>query len=168
MDTIYAVPPASTTTHKLFCDSEAAQRTSLASHIFATSGVRAQDIGHLALSDPNGVSPFALSLTNRQLALNNGAAFGFPPLAYHLFSVTRDAQKLPLGGRFTDATSIFEFYSLVTSYRAVATFVDYFAIGCGDASQHHLLHLADITVPVLYVGYAGGFGKEGLYTPTLL
>jgi hypothetical protein len=29
-------------------------------------------------------------------------------------------------------------------------------------------HLRDITVPTLYVGYAGGFGKDGLYTATLL
>lgn len=29
-------------------------------------------------------------------------------------------------------------------------------------------HLAEITVPVLYVGAAGGFGEAGVYTTTLL
>jgi len=29
-------------------------------------------------------------------------------------------------------------------------------------------HLADITVPVLYVGAGGGFGAFGVYTTTLL
>lgn len=168
MDTIYALPASSTAVRKLFCDSEAGQRASIANGTFALSGVRGQDTGRFALENPNGVSPLQPPLTNRQLALNNAAAFGFPPLAYHLFAVTRNAQGQPADGRFTDTTSIFEFYSLVTSYRAVATFVDYFAIACGDAGQHHLAHLSDITVPVLYVGYAGGFGKEGLYTPTLL
>lgn len=168
MDTIYALPASSTVARKLFCDAEAAQRTNIAHGVFAASGVRGQDIGRFALENPGGMSPLAPPLTNRQLALNNAASFGFPPLAYHMFAVTRNPQGQPNGGRFSDESSIFEFYALVTSYRAVATFVDYFAIGCGDASQHHLAHLGDITVPVLYVGYAGGFGKEGLYTTTLL
>lgn len=168
MDTVYALPGESTTMRTLVCNAEAAQRATLAKGIFAASGLRGSDIGRLALADPEGVSPFAPPLTNRQLALNNAAAFGFPPLAYHLYGVTRNAEGQPTEGRFTDTTSIFASLSLATSYRAVATFVDYFAIPCGDASQHHLAHLADVTIPVLYVGYAGGFGREGLHTLTLL
>jgi hypothetical protein len=92
MDTIYALPSESAVTRKLFCDSEAAQRAGIASGVFATSGARGQDVGRFALDNPNGVSPFSPTLTNRQVALNNGAAFGFPPLAYHLFAVTRNAR----------------------------------------------------------------------------
>lgn len=168
MDTVYALPAESAAMRTVVCNAEAAQRANLAGGIFAASGLRGQEIGRLALTDPDGVSPFASPLTNRQVALNTAAAFGFPPLAYHLYGVTRNALGQPIDGRFTETMHIFESSALATSYRAIATFIDYFAIPCGDASQHHLAYLGNITVPVLYVGYAGGFGREGLHTLDLL
>jgi pimeloyl-ACP methyl ester carboxylesterase len=168
MDTVYALAGDSTTMRTVVCNAEAAQRAAFANGSFAASGVRGRDIGRLALDDPDGVSPFSPPLTNRQLALNNASAFAFPPTGYHTFAVTRNALGQPVEGRFTETTAVFEALSSASSYRAVATFVDYFAIPCGDASQHHRDRLGDITLPVLYIGYAGGFGKEGLHTLTLL
>jgi len=39
---------------------------------------------------------------------------------------------------------------------------------CGEEDLPYNDHLAEITVPVLYVGAAGGWGEYGLYVTTLL
>ena len=45
---------------------------------------------------------------------------------------------------------------------------DTYTISCGEIPTPFDDHLNDITVPVLYVGAGGGFGRNGLYTLTLL
>lgn len=48
------------------------------------------------------------------------------------------------------------------------TYFSYGALWCGTAPLPLVDHIADITVPLFYLGAAGGFGDHGLYSTTLV
>ena len=53
------------------------------------------------------------------------------------------------------------------SFQSLGDTIDGEALWCGDDTPYDD-HLEEITIPVFYVGAAGGFGKYGVYTTTLL
>ena len=58
-------------------------------------------------------------------------------------------------------------------HQPVRIFLDANAVMCGEQGGLQLDspwddHLAEITVPVFYVGAAGGFGAPGIYNTTIL
>jgi hypothetical protein len=50
----------------------------------------------------------------------------------------------------------------------LGTRIDLESVVCGQSVVTHDDHLAQIKVPTLYVGAAGGFGEYGSYTQSLL
>ena len=176
VDTWFKVQdPAFRATMCDFADSTAAD---LAAGIYAYNRDVFIQLGQLAITDPNGVSPiFGPPYTNLDASLTVGAAYYQlnPPNTYAEFYHF-------VGGTFPDGniwgipnglvyTSIPEWNNFLVSashFEAVRMIYDTYTISCGAVSTPFDNHLSDITVPVLYVGAGGGFGSNGLYTLTFL
>lgn len=141
-------------------------------------GAMVRTVGFLAATDPNGVVANP-PLTNRQTALFLGAATfaalgaASPVPTYHHFAGQLDpATQLPTALTWTAEPVMFDLLQKASTYQSFAEVVDTEAIACGTeggaADVPYDDHFAEIEVPVLHVGAAGGFGVNGLYTLSLL
>ena len=144
------------------------------------SGGLIQALGVLAATDPNGSSilngpPFNLpGFNNRQAGLLVGeATFLFlaglePTPFYHFTGGTFDAQGKPSGLLYTNEQNLFGLEQRSSPVQPNQELADADAATCGQTDVHFDDHLAQIRVPILYVGAGGGFGEFGVYTTTLL
>jgi len=128
-------------------------------------GIWLSMFGDLALSDPDGESPFLPGFTNAQFALiiltsPNG------PVPWHFMGGEFDQDGVPYDLLFTEPQLAFDvlkwgeppYYPWRLNY-------DMDAAACeGTVDVPFDDHLADIDVPIFYVGAAGGFGSWGLHT----
>ena len=151
----------------------------LAAGIYAYSTALDVQLGQLAITDPNGVSPiFGPPYTNLDASLIVGAAAyqidppNFFAEFYHYVGGTfpgGDIWAIPDGFVYTTIPEWNNFLVLASPFEAVRMEHDTYTISCSAGSSGPFNnHLNDITVPVLYVGAGGGFGSNGLYTLTLL
>jgi hypothetical protein len=128
-------------------------------------------VGMLAATDPGGASPLVPGYTNMQVAIFLGAATNlFTPLTptFHYLSGQFDENGIPMGFNFLGTDAWLEFLQNSAPYEALPFMAEYAAL-IGDAWElPYDDHLGDITVPVFYVGAAGGFGSYGEYSTTLL
>lgn len=128
-------------------------------------------VGMLAQMDPDGASPLVPGYTNIQVAVFLGAATHvFTPLNphFHYLAGDFDEDGNLQGFGFVQTGAWFEFLQNSAPYEALPFMAEYAAI-IGDAADlPYDDHLAEITVPVFYVGAAGGMGTYGEYTLTLL
>jgi hypothetical protein len=128
-------------------------------------------LGDLARTDPDGASPIVPGATNRQAVLYMGAATylfaPFPP-SWHYFAGTFDELGVPTGLQYTTYEGMLDFLATASPYEPLGFEYDVYSIWCGDIEVPFDDHLADIKVPVFYVGAAGGLGETGLYSTTLL
>jgi hypothetical protein len=142
----------------------------MAGGIFQDAGgtvVRAA--GNLAIADPNGPSPIVPGFTNRQAVLFfGGATFNFNPYVpwYHLVAASFDPGLVPTGLLYTDPQAFILTTTQVSPYESKGTMLQGDEVVCGDTPLDD--HLADVRIPVLYIGVQGGFGDLGIYTTTLL
>jgi pimeloyl-ACP methyl ester carboxylesterase len=135
-------------------------------------GVGVQTFGLLAAADPNGASPIPGfgGLTNSQAALLVGSATHllfapYPPVpVYHFNAGEFDAAGLPAGLQFTREAYFYDFLQTAFPFQSFAEQVETEAIVCNETDVPYDDRLGEITVPVLYVGAEGGFGKFGLDT----
>jgi hypothetical protein len=147
----------------------------------SANGTIVLTIASLATSDPAGSSPVFPGLTNRQAALLTGEAtfVFFPPdqqpvPSYHFTGGTFTAAPLPSGlpvptGLLYSSEAVWlNVLRGASPFQAERELADSDAAICGAPDVHFDDHLAQITVPVLYVGAGGGFGEYGVYTTTLL
>ncbi len=133
-------------------------------------------IAYLAQVAPDEQSPILPDFTNEQVFIfATGATYATyaPPLEpyspfYHYLAATFDELGVPLGLQFAMATAVLDVAMTVPSYATVASNLDIEATLCGALDLPFDDHLAQITVPVLYVGAAGGMSSYALYTTTLL
>jgi hypothetical protein len=128
-------------------------------------------VGMLAATDPDGASPLVPGYTNLQVAVFLGAATHlFTPLTptFHYLSGQFDQNGIPVGFNFAGTDTWLEFLQNSAPYEALPFMAEYAAV-LGDAWElPYDDNLGDITVPVFYLGAAGGFGAYGEYTTTLL
>lgn len=137
-------------------------------------------LGGLAIADPNGSSilngpPFNLvGFNNRQAGLLVGeATFGLqgglePAPFYHFTGGTFDAEGKPAGLLYSNEADLFAFEAAASPVQPNQELLDSDAATCELNDVAFDDHLAEITVPVLYLGAGGGFGEYGVYTTTLL
>ncbi|MFY0526280.1 hypothetical protein ACN28I_25130 [Archangium gephyra] len=115
----------------------------------------------------------------RQLGLTVGAAtfslltneaFGIQPAVpfYHFTAGAFGSDGLPAGLQHVDPQPFFDFLSTARPYQSFTELVESERMMCGDASLPYDDHLAQVKVPVLYVGAAGGFGSYGVHSTKLL
>jgi len=144
------------------------------------SGGLIATLGTLAVTDPNGSSilngpPFNLpGYTNRQAGLLVGEATyvflaGLEPAPfYHFTGGTFDAQGKPSGLLYSNEQDLFSFERASAPFQPNRELADADKATCGQDNVPFDDHLAQITVPLLYLGAGGGFGERGIYTTTLL
>lgn len=149
----------------------------------AAPGLTLQALGLLAETAPDAPSPLLPDgvfgpgtgrPTNRKAAIVSAAATGalLAPLkglspGYHLLAGVPDAQGLPDSFVFTREEYWFEYLQRSASYQSLNEVVESDAWACGlDVPYDD--HLDRVKVPVLYVGAAGGVGRHGEHSLTLL
>jgi pimeloyl-ACP methyl ester carboxylesterase len=143
-------------------------------HYAATSGGLIAAIGNAAVSNPNGASAVVPGFNNRQAGLFVGEATfallgGLEPVPfYHFTGGTFDANGVPTGLLYSNEQDLFHFEIAAAPYQPNQELADADASTCGQTNVAFDDHLAQITVPILYIGAGGGFGEYGLYTTTLL
>jgi hypothetical protein len=138
----------------------------------SNTGVLAQTLGLLAATEPNAASvvPGFAGLTNEQAALllTTSTHLLFapnPPVpAYHFNAGEFNLLGLPTGLQYTREAYLYDFLQSAAPFQSFAEQVETEAIWCGDVDTPYDDHLAEISVPVLYVGAEGGFGSFGLDT----
>ena len=134
-------------------------------------GVGVRTFGLLAATAPSAASPLPgmTGLNNRQAALLVGSATHllfapYPPVPfYHLEAGTFDASGLPAGLQFTSEAYLYDVYQSAAPFQSSTEQVESDGMMCGDDLPYDD-HLAQINVPVYYVGAGGGFGDFGLDT----
>jgi hypothetical protein len=157
------------------CQRQQATAAAIAGGAYAaTSGLLIEAIGNAAVADPNSPSAVVPGFNNRQaglfvgeetFALLNGLE---PAPFYHFTGGTVDANGVPTGLLYSNEQDLFRFEIAASPYQPNQELADADASTCGTPDVRFDDHLADIKVPVFYVGAGGGFGEYGLYTLTLL
>ncbi|HLM57623.1 MAG TPA: hypothetical protein VK422_16065 [Pyrinomonadaceae bacterium] len=135
-------------------------------------GAGVRNFGLLAATSPNDPSPVPgfTGLNNRQVALMVGSATHllfapYPPVPfYHLNAGAFDQNGLPSGLQFTKEPYLFDFYQTAAPFQSSTEQVETDGLICGEDDLPYDDHLAQINVPVLYVGAGGGFGDFGTDT----
>lgn len=134
-------------------------------------GAQVNGLGQLAAAAPGDPSPALPGFTNLQAIMFVGGAtwalspFPFTP-SYHLVGADFDEFGVPQGLLFTDVDAFIATALALPPYEALLTEIDGDGVVCSDTEFDD--HLADIVVPVLNVGAAGGIGYTSEYTTTLL
>ena len=157
----------------LACARQQGTEDALAAGVYANNvGITIAAMGNAAIADPNGS---AGGPTNRQTGLIVGAATfvllnGTEPAPfYHFTGGTFDpATNLPTGLTYSNERALFDFETAAAPYQPFRELADSDAATCEQTDVPFDDHLAEITVPVLYVGAGGGFGDYGVFTTTLL
>jgi len=128
------------------------------------------------LSAPSDPSPLAPGWTNLQAAtavFTNTYLFYAPLPAYtphYHFSagVFDPSTGAPVGCQHVDALDMLQVAQRFPPYQALIEAVEIDALISGAVDVPYDDHLHEITVPVLHVGAAGGFGAAGAETLSLL
>ena len=139
-------------------------------------GVKNKALALLATTLPDAPSLLVPGLTNQQAALSAVTAtynFFTPPLqpytpVFHYLADTFDANGLPTGLQFANYNAVLQKILTSPSYQSIGEMIDGEAIEADLPNAPYSANLGQITLPVLYVGAAGGYGDAGVYTLDLL
>lgn len=146
-------------------------------------GLQLRGLTYLAATNPNGPSSLPPDIfgpgtgvpTNRKFAIVAAAASGvlmteFQPLApgYHLMAGIPDALGVPDALAFTSEPYLYEYGMRAAPYQSFNEVVETEAWACDRTKVSYDDDLAKAKVPVLYVGAAGGVGRYGVYSASLL
>ncbi len=157
------------------CAVESAVNNQIQSGVYETDNRSLAQLGGRAKTAPDG--PAAASgapETNLQASLTLGAAPSGAPFApnYHFVAGSfphADVTHVPTGLVYTDVSRWNDFLASATPFEPSLMIRDTLAISCDPGLTSPFdNHLKDVTVPVLYEGAGGGFGRSGLYSLTLL
>lgn len=138
----------------------------------SAQGVAVGGIGMLAAADPSGIStiPGFAGLTNAQAALLLASRTHLlfasdPPVPdYHFNGGVFNLLGLPTGLQYTSEAYLYDFFGAARPYQSFTEIMESEALLCNEADSPYDDYLSEITIPVLYVGAAGGFGEYGLET----
>jgi len=133
-------------------------------------------IAVLAATASDEPSPVVSGLTNWQAALfvltSTYATYEpsmHPPTSfYHYLAGTFDPHGIPNGLQFANLDYILDIALTVPSFQSLGEIIDGEAISSDVIDVPYDDHLADIKIPVFYLGAAGGFDDYGIYTTALL
>lgn len=173
IDTVHKFDPAET---QLIQDSEERYNIFVAAReagkCFSDDALTLKMIAMLAKTDPEGLSPFIPPLTNRQAAfivLAATYATYQPPItpvvpAYHYNAGLFDPEtQLPTGLQFTTLDMMSAFAEAVPPFQAINDLIDLEEL-LSNKTDKYADRLGDITIPVFYIGAAGGVGEYGQFT----
>jgi hypothetical protein len=159
------------------CTFEASLNSEIRRGLTAENNEATAQQGRLAQTAPNQpASVFPPGLTNLQESLRLGAAGfqtgpGFTPFFHDVAGVFPggDITQIPTALAYTDVSQWNQDLISASRWEPLAMIRDTDAITCNRGRPNRFDdHLHDVTVPVFYVGAAGGLGASGLYSLTLL
>jgi hypothetical protein len=151
------------------CASHASIEAALAGGIAASDFRFVADVGDLATVAPGDPSPFLPSLSNADLAEWLGASAGGGSIPhFHSVGGLVDPDTLVTELLYTEPEAWFTFLSGASAFQPLRVNLDGAAIGCEEFGSPFDDGLAEIRIPVLYVGVAGAFGAIGAHTTTLV
>ncbi|UCE03137.1 MAG: hypothetical protein JSW67_02785 [Candidatus Latescibacterota bacterium] len=170
-DIPYIIDPANAAGRAFTCAAAADLGDALAAGIYqAEDGVLFLTLSALARSDPDGASPVFDGLTNLQAALmfvtQTWQFFPANDWWHYMGGLFEDG--IPVSLEYTPIEGCLDFLATASPYEPNRFVYDYFRVFCNEESLPFTAHLAEITIPVLYLGAAGGLGEGGFYTTTLL
>ena len=169
---IYAkVAPEDTASKQVACDSAAQERDLVAQgEVDSDNSAFFQPLGELAASAPADPSPFYDGYTNREVMLGfvtQTYRFYEPKPKYHLIAGAF-TDGAPTDVQYTSEALINDWLAHSPPHQALVESADRNALWCGEAPLPLGDHLAEVTVPLFYLGAAGGFGDHGLYSTTVV
>jgi pimeloyl-ACP methyl ester carboxylesterase len=130
-----------------------------------------QTLGFLAQTDPDGESPLIPGLTNLGAALmaaaETGVVFGFPD-SIHFLAGVFDEQGNPVDLRYTELNEYLEWLQGFNNYGSNFMEYDIAVLHCDQENSPHDDYLAEIDVPIFFLGAGGGWGDMMDYTASLL
>lgn len=178
VDTVFKFSPGDEPLRQDACTRAAALKS-----VFLDAGIFQDDnratliVGFLAATAPNDPSPFAPGFTNRTVGLFGAASWaflfppGFPPFVpfYHTQAGQFDLMSgLPTDFTYTQAAYAFDLFQNLPPFWVWREGFEFSALPCNELDLPYDDHLAEVKVPILYVGARGGFGEYGVYSTTLL
>lgn len=147
-------------------------RDTIASGMFENrSGVLFATLSTLATTSPDDPSPIFGGLTNYQAALfagTNTFLLG-PPIApfWHFVGGEFDDSGLPAGLLYTEPERWIGLLGSLPPYMPEKARLDLRASLCNEDEVSVDDYLAEIRIPILYIGAGGGFGTVGDFTSSL-
>lgn len=170
MEIVYKLPPSAASQAQFSCMIQGAYTAMNNAGNILFDNRSWIDTANLGLTHPNDSSPYNPQMTNLQFVLNGTSALTFAPFyQFHKWAVNRDASGVAIAGLYTSTEDILKVGITSTVYQVPNSLVaDFFGTSCTTTDNPYDDNLAQIAVPVLYVGIAGGFGRLGEYTPELL
>lgn len=124
-------------------------------------------ISNLARTDPNGDSPLIPGFTNMQAAMFFAAGPLLGEVPFHYFAGIWE-NDLPVNLQYVTNDEYLDFMAAGVPWEAAKFMNDYCAISSEIVDLPFDDHLGEITVPILNLSPAGGFGELSKYTTTLL
>jgi hypothetical protein len=154
----------------LTCESAASARAAVEAGELAFSNGFFSDLGQWALDAPDEASPYFPGRTNRgALYLFAGRTWRFFPATpvYHLAGPVLGADGITVTAlRFSPEADVARWFAAAPPWQSWLESAETDALTCGDPPLPADLPLSRITVPVFYLGAAGGYGEHGLFSTT--
>jgi len=169
---IYAkIAPADDALRQLACANSAAEYQGVAQGMADSPNTAIAQLGEFDQSAPSDPSPiYGPPYTNHQALLAFlGQTYQLyaPTPVYHLVgSVLKDGNPVAL--RWSAEPVVDAWLSNAPIHQPLVETADGDALWCDQAPLPLPDHLAEIDVPLFFLGAAGGFGDHGLYTTTLV
>lgn len=171
MDMVYKFDPANI--DQINAAAGRLQALQSAGVAYTDEAMNLKAVAYYAAIAPDGHDLDA-DLTNKQVALGALAATwaSYAPLSaptpqYHYCAGEFDENQIPAGLVYTDFGYMIDFANAVPGYQSINDQIDIEELWSNESNQF-ADRLQDITVPVLYVGSAGGIGQYGTYTQSLM
>lgn len=170
LDYYAALPPEQSELREVLCGSSQAAYAMVADGIVDAPNDFMIDLGRLAREAPEAPSEIFPGMTQREAMIGMvGQTYFFVPYApfYHLAAPILDGD-FAVGLAESSEAAVSAWLAGATPHQALREAADFDALLCGEAPLPVDAPLAQIRIPVRYVGAAGGIGSLGTYTTTLL
>jgi hypothetical protein len=168
LDVYYDLAAADADLRAFACSSAAAERAALAGGVVDSDNSFFIGVGQLDRSAPDDLSPLWPPYTNRQaLYAIVGVTWQFAPYTplYHLAAPVLDGNGNVTALRESPESTVSAWLAAAPPHQSLREGADFDAIWCNDGTTPRA-SLANIRVPLYYLGAAGGFGEHGLYSTT--
>ncbi|MDC0708606.1 hypothetical protein POL68_09015 [Stigmatella sp. ncwal1] len=166
LDIYYDIAPEDTDLRALACANAEAERDALSQGVTDSDNSFFIAAGELARSTPDEVSPLFPSYTNRGVLLTlSGMTYILAPYTplYHLSAPSLDTEGNVTALRESSEDTVSAWFASAPPHQSMRETAEFDEIWCGTSQRPGL---ANIRVPLFYLGAAGAFGDHGLYSTT--
>jgi len=167
LDIYYDIAPEDADLQAFACANAAAERDALAQGVTDSDNSFFIAVGQADRSAPDDPSDlFGPPFTNRgALFWTVGLTYLFAPYTpfYHLSSPVLDADGNVIALRESSEDAVSAWFAGSPPHQSMREAADLDGIWCADSPRPEL---ANIRIPLFYLGAGGGFGDHGLYSTT--